>query len=142
MQTDWIQRFLDLAELVSGWSKDPSSKVGAVISKGNVIVSLGFNGFPVGTEDSPENLNDRDIKHLRVVHAEANAILFAKQDLVGCTITTTRIPCPTCTGLIIQSGIKEIYSRKPTQEYVAKYRVRMEESAKMLREAGVSLQLL
>jgi deoxycytidylate deaminase len=49
---DWDSRFLEMAVLVSKWSKDPSTKVGAVIAKGKFVVSLGFNGHPAGVADS------------------------------------------------------------------------------------------
>jgi len=46
--TNWDYRFLAMVQLVAAWSKDPSSKVGSVITDGKRIVSLGFNGFPAG----------------------------------------------------------------------------------------------
>ena len=51
MKTDWDKRFLDLAEYISSWSKDTSSKVGAVIVHNKRIVSTGYNGFPEGYDD-------------------------------------------------------------------------------------------
>ena len=60
----WDDRFLKLAELVSTWSKDPSSKVGAVIvDDKNRVISLGFNGLPRGVEDTKERLNTRELKY-------------------------------------------------------------------------------
>ena len=45
----WQRRFFDLAALVAAWSKDPSSQVGAVIVDDRKrIVSVGFNGLPIG----------------------------------------------------------------------------------------------
>ena len=84
--TNWDHRFLVMAQLVAGWSKDPSSKVGSVITDGKRIVSLGFNGFPAGTDDNPAIYDDRERKYRRVLHAEPNAMSFAKRDLNGCTI--------------------------------------------------------
>ena len=73
---NWDKRFLDLAEHVAGWSKDPSTQVGCVIvNDKRVVVGLGYNGFPRGVEDTPERLNDRPTKYLMVQHAEVNAIL-------------------------------------------------------------------
>ena len=43
-----------------------------------------------------------------MVHAEANAILNATQNLKDCTLYVTLFPCNECTKLIIQSGIKEL----------------------------------
>jgi dCMP deaminase len=113
--TNWDKRFLDLAELVSSWSKDPSTKVGAVIvDDQNVIVSVGFNGFPKGVKDD-DRLNHRDSKYQIIVHAENNALMFAKRPLDGCTIYTYPfMPCPRCAGMIIQSGIKRIVTYENT----------------------------
>ena len=67
----WQRRFFDLARLVATWSKDPSSQVGAVIVDDKKrIVSVGFNGLPMGVEDTDERLNVRELKYELIVHAE------------------------------------------------------------------------
>jgi dCMP deaminase len=110
--TKWDKRFLDLAKLCGSWSKDPSTQVGAVIVDGNNrIVSIGFNGFPQGVEDSEERLVDRETKYDIIVHAEANALMFANKSVEGCTLYTWPFqPCSRCAGLIIQSGITRVVS--------------------------------
>jgi len=109
---DWDTRFLDLSEHISKWSKDPSTKVGAVIVDDyRRIVSTGYNGFPQGVMDSYDRLADRDIKYEMVIHAEANAILFAHQRMNDMTLYTTPFqPCSRCASLIIQSGISRVIS--------------------------------
>ena len=73
----WDLRFLKLAEHISNWSKDPSTKVGCIIvGEDREIRSTGFNGFPRGIEDSEERLNDRTQKYPLICHAEENAIMF------------------------------------------------------------------
>ena len=111
MDKKWDMRFLEMAELVASWSKDPSTQVGAVIVRPEtrVVVGVGYNGFPRGVPDSEEHYNDRKEKYPRVVHAEANAILSASSSVRGCHIYVTRLlPCADCAGFIIQSGIKEV----------------------------------
>jgi dCMP deaminase len=110
--TKWDERFIELAKLVGSWSKDPSTQVGAVIvDTNNRIVSIGFNGFPKGVKDTEERLLDKDKKYAIVVHAEANALMFANSSVEGCTLYTYPFqPCSRCAGLIIQSGIKRIVS--------------------------------
>jgi dCMP deaminase len=67
---------MGLAKYISEWSKDPSTKVGAVIvDDEKKIVGLGFNGFPIKTSDNEELYYDRDYKLSKIVHAEINAIL-------------------------------------------------------------------
>jgi len=78
----WHLRFLDLAKHISNWSKDPSTKVGAVIFDSDKrIISVGYNGFPKNISDDPEKYLNREIKYQMVVHAEINAILFAQRNL-------------------------------------------------------------
>ena len=79
MLDKWDHRFLALAEHISNWSKDPSTQVGAVIThtRSKRVVSMGFNGFPAGVEDTRERLDDRETKYEMVVHAEQNALMFA-----------------------------------------------------------------
>jgi dCMP deaminase len=108
----WDHRFLDLAEHISNWSKDPSTKVGAVIVNDcNQIISIGYNGFPQNVPDDPSMLFDRDIKYKVIVHGEMNAILFANQSLQSCTLYTYPfMPCPNCASVVIQKKIKRVVS--------------------------------
>jgi len=110
-QRKWDKRFLGLSSHVSEWSKDPSTKVGAIITNGIKIVSMGFNGLPQQVPDHPEILNNREVKYKHIIHAEMNAILTAQRDLKGCTIYTYPfLPCPRCTSMIVQSGISRVVS--------------------------------
>lgn len=107
----WDSRFLDLAQLVSSWSKDPSTKVGAVITDSdNRIVSVGYNGFPKSIYDD-DRLKNRDTKYKIIIHGEMNAILFANRSLEDCTLYTYPfMPCPRCASMIIQTGIQRVVS--------------------------------
>lgn len=132
----WIERFLDMAEHVSAWSKDPSTKVGAVIaSEDKRIVSVGFNGFPSGVSDIEV---PRERKYLRVIHAEDNAILFSRRDLRGCSIFVTHPPCANCAGKIIQSGIVEVYAPLPSEDFLSRWGENFEEAKMMFNESDVS----
>lgn len=114
----WDIRFLDMAKLVSSWSKDPSTKVGAVIvDKNNRIVSVGFNGFPRKIVDN-SRLKNRESKYNRIVHAECNAIMFSNRSLEGCTLYTYPFqPCSNCASMIIQSGIERVVTIPLTIEH-------------------------
>ena len=107
----WDNRFLELAEMVSSWSKDPSTKVGAVITDGKHVVSVGFNGFPPNCEDKEEWLNDRPTKYKLVIHAEVNAIANANRSLRGTTLYSFPLcPCGECAKHIAVSGISRVVS--------------------------------
>ena len=133
----WDLRFLEMSELVSLWSKDPSTKVGSVIvDNDRRVISLGYNGFPKGVADN-DRLNDREEKYKIVVHAERNALLFANTDVKNCSIFTYPfMPCPICAGMIIQSGISRVVSFKSNNE---RWEKDFEISRKMFQEADVQL---
>ncbi len=140
-QRKWDIRFLELAKHISSWSKDPSTKVGAVVvNSKKQIVSIGYNGFPRGVHDTEERLNDRPTKYSMVVHAEVNAVVNATSNLNGCTLytyPTLMIPnvCNDCAKAVIQSGITRVVcydgetnERWRSQEIISKV---------MFEEAGV-----
>ena len=139
----WDKRFINLSTHISDWSKDPSTKCGAVITKGNRIISLGFNGFPQGIEDHDERLNNREVKYKMVLHAEVNALLFANKDLSGCTIYVSPMPpCSRCAAQIIQSGIKRIVTMEPTEDAISRWGDDFRVAEIMYREANVELCFL
>tara|TARA_Y100000356_G_scaffold114368_1_gene102886 strand:+ start:2108 stop:2554 length:447 start_codon:yes stop_codon:yes gene_type:complete len=133
----WDLRFLEMSELVSSWSKDPSTKVGSVIvDNDRRVISLGYNGFPKGVADN-DRLNDREEKYKIVVHAERNALLFANTDVKNCSIFTYPfMPCPICAGMIIQSGISRVVSFKSNNK---RWEKDFEISRKMFQEADIQL---
>ena len=109
MRVEWEHRFLDMAKLVSTWSKDPGTKVGAVITrKDRTVVSVGYNGFPRVMDDREALLQDREEKLSRTIHAEINALLTAKGDVAGCTLFTYPfLSCERCFVQLLQAGITE-----------------------------------
>ena len=47
----WDEYFMGIAMLSAMRSKDPNSQVGACIVRDNKILSLGYNGMPIGCDD-------------------------------------------------------------------------------------------
>lgn len=132
--TNWHERFFALANLVGSWSKDPSTKVGAVIVRPDrTIASVGYNGFPRGVDDT---YTTREDKLLQTVHAEANAILAAREPLHGYRLYVTPLhPCANCAGLIIQSGIEMVhYKLGPRADA---WKEHLDAMRKMFASAGV-----
>lgn len=139
----WDKRFLELAKHISTYSKDPSTKVGAVITKDKRIVSMGYNGFPRGVKDSSECYNNRELKYAMVVHAESNAIIHSKEDLTGSSIYLWPfLSCSTCSGLIIQSGINRVIAPKASKEIEERWGKNLEISRLMFNEAGIRVDEL
>lgn len=136
----WDLRYLELARHVGSWSKDPSTKVGAVVvDSKNRLVSVGYNGLPQGVEDSPGRLDNRELKYKMIVHAERNALLFAGRDLSGCMLYTHPfMPCAACASMVIQSGVVRVVSyRVESARWSADFALTMD----LFREADVGLVL-
>ncbi len=110
----WDEYFMGIAIFTSLRSKDPSSKVGAVIvNKKNRIVGTGYNGFVAGIDESNFSWQREgewlNTKYPYVVHAEANAILNStSSNLENCRIYATLFPCNECAKQIAQKEIKEV----------------------------------
>jgi len=116
---DWA---LGMANHVSLLSKDPSTKVGAVIfDEKRRLVSAGYNGFARGVQDKDERLLDRETKYKLTLHAEKNAIMFATGSLDGATIVVTHPCCAQCAALVIQSGIKHVLWPRPSKDFMSRW---------------------
>lgn len=154
----WIDMFFKMCDVISSKSKDPSTKVGCIITSGaNSIISAGFNGFPIGVNDNiiviPESPDDiiekskryeRPQKYLWTSHAEENAIAFAARNGVstnGATLYVNKmIPCSRCARLIIQSGIKKVYVLEDAkEEAIGRWKEDNDIAQTMFEEAGVKL---
>ncbi len=139
-QIKWDERFLEMAALVASWSKDPSTKCGAVIVRPDrSVASVGFNGFPRGCLDMAELYANRELKLERVVHAEVNAILAAKEPLLGYTLYSWP-PCARCAATIIQAGIKRVVHRhQESADINVRWRDSIQIGLDMFAEAGVEV---
>lgn len=141
----WDIRFLKIAKEISTWSKDPSSKIGAVIVNNEKrILATGYNGFPVGIKDTDERLENREEKYKFVVHAEMNAIYNATYNgvsLNNSTLYVYGLPiCSECAKGIIQVGVKRVVM--PNMQYSHKWLMSFSNSVKMFREAGVEHEFI
>lgn len=109
---NWDEYFMGVALLAAKRSKDPNTQVGAcIVSRDNIILSTGYNGFPKGCSDDifPWDREGSDTKYPFVVHAELNAILNSNgKSLKGAKIYVDLFPCNECAKAIIQSGISEV----------------------------------
>lgn len=146
MSTKWDKRFVSLAREISTWSKDPSTKIGAVIvDDDRRILATGYNGFPKGIEDSPERYADKPTKYDHVIHAEMNAIYNATYNgtsLKDSTIYIWGLPvCNDCARGIIQVGIKRVVmatAGEIPEKWVAAY----SKSLNLFVEAGVETEFI
>ena len=141
----WHKRFIEMAELVSTWSKDPSTQVGCVLidPETRSIIATGYNGPPRGVEDTPERLSERPVKYDWIEHAERNAVFNAAERGIatrGAWAYMNYAPCPCsdCTRALIQAGVVKIIG--PDRTFDGKGRDKhynLTVSDQMLIEAGV-----
>jgi dCMP deaminase len=135
----WDEYFMGVATLAGMRSKDPNTQVGAcIVSQDNKILSMGYNGFPIGCSDDEypwqREGEPLETKYLYATHSELNAILnYRGGSLDGAKLYVTLFPCNECAKAIIQCGIREvIYS---CDKYENTFSVIA--SKKMMESAGV-----
>ncbi len=111
----WDEYFMGIAKLSALRSKDPNTQVGAcIVSEDNKILSMGYNGMPIGCDDDEfpwnrESDDPYDNKYYYSTHSELNAILnYRGGSLEGAKIYVTLFPCNECAKAIIQCGIKKV----------------------------------
>jgi dCMP deaminase len=130
---------MDLAHKTASRSKDPTTKVGCIVtSKDKVVVASGYNGIPQGVADLPERM-ERPAKYLWTAHAEENAVALAAR--VGASLRdgsayVTHHPCSRCARSLIQAGIKVVYIGDGTTSMPAE---EFDVARMMFTEAGVEL---
>lgn len=139
----WDRRFMRIAmNEISSWSKDPSTKCGALVVVDRNIISTGYNGFPAGVADSVERLSDRAIKNSLIIHAELNALHKATQDVSGGTIYVWPLPpCHQCAGHIISRKISRVVAVIPSEELAQRWGDSNSLAKSLFDEAGVELVL-
>lgn len=134
----WLRRFMALAQHIAQWSKDPSTKVGAVIvNKDRSVLGTGYNGFPRGVKDDPERYADRTKKYPLIVHAEMNALLTAI-DVREAALIVTMFPCERCAQAIVQRGIAMVVAPK-TSPADPRWTESHQTARMIFTEAGVHL---
>ena len=144
MSDKWDSRFIELANSIATWSKDPSRGVGAVIvSPMRQVLATGYNGFPRGVEDHPDRL-ERPVKYDLTVHAEMNAIIQCARNgisPVGATMYSSFSPCIHCTLSIVQAGIQRVVTRT-IERGDEHWNASIDKSIAMFEEVGIEYKVL
>ena len=119
----WNTQFLRLAAFYAQWSKDPSTKVGAVIVRNDKIqVGQGFNGFVKGADDSPVLYADRAYKYPHIIHGEMNALIHSNTSVIGCTLFTWPFcSCTPCASIMLQAGIKDFVFPAASEDILSRW---------------------
>ena len=128
------ERYLRMARIWAENSYCVRRQVGALIVRGDAIISDGYNGTPSGFENVCEDEYNKTKPY--VLHAEANAITkVAKSNnsSLGATLYVTASPCIECAKLIIQAGIRRVV-------YSENYR--SEDGVRLLQQANIEVELI
>lgn len=136
----WTKYFLEMAKHSSTLSKDPSTRIGAIaVGKHNNILSTGYNGFPRGVKDTPNRLNNREMKYSFISHGEMNCIFNACLNgvsLENSTLYVYGLPvCSECAKGVIQTGIKKVIMQ--CDDLSDKWKLSYELTKTMFNEAEV-----
>lgn len=137
----WDRRFMELAKMVSTWSKDPSTQTGAVlVSPDRKHVVLGYNGFPARMSDAQRFYDDRELKYSRIVHCEMNAMMNAGGRVDGYTLYTYPfLSCDRCAAHMIAAGIVRAVGPKPSSDAASRWEAALHKTRAYFNEAGVEV---
>lgn len=135
---EWVDMFTNIAVAASGKSKDPSTKVGAVLIRPDkTIAGVGFNGYPARITDNPHH--SREDRLLRTVHAEKNALAFIRDTtMTGYTMVVTHHPCADCALDIANTGITQVLYRK-NPDFDERWKESTEKAKAIFEEARIEL---
>lgn len=136
----WATRMLNMAKEVASWSKDESTKVGAVITTADGSpISWGFNGMAMGVNDDIPERHDRPMKYKWMCHAERNALDLSNRSVENCVMFVTFSPCSSCAQSIIQRKIKTVVvdTKSSPENSPERWKEDMLIAKEMLTEAGV-----
>jgi len=147
----WDETFMHEAYWWARRSKDPRTKIGAVIVQpgDKDPISHGYNGFARKVDDNAMDRWERPEKYEWIVHAEDNAVLNCArkgQSSKGSIMYTQGVPCARCTDAVIQGGIIEVVVHKQWQDFEKKFGWEKwidsaKRSEKKLAEAGIRVRV-
>ena len=132
----WDERYLRIAKEVGSWSKDPRTKVGAILVRNKRVINTGYNGIPLHVDEAPPERHEAPEKYFYYEHAERNVL--CNTDARQATIYTTLFPCSDCTRGIIQSGVRRVVI-DPEGEHRPHWEESFQRSRAMLVEAGIEV---
>lgn len=148
-RAEWDRRLIRLAFHVASWSRDPSTKVGAVITRPDYsVLTLGFNHFPPEVPDTAANYADREFKHKHVRHAEVDALAQLPNRLApDCFVYTSFPVCPACVEALGVAGVARIVepplrSDGKDEFWFREWRTKIIESMRLSDEYGIDRRVI
>lgn len=118
---DWETYFLHMARVVATRADCTRRQAGCVlVDADSRVISTGYNGAPAGDPGCLSGACPRGLltyaqvpeftnyDNCIAVHAEANALLYARASCKGATAYITDQPCPSCAKLLRGAGVERI----------------------------------
>jgi dCMP deaminase len=148
-EPSWDKFFMQHVYLAASKSKDPKTKIGAVLVRERHVLATGFNGIPRGVADEAKRM-ERPVKYFYMEHGERNALYTCARHGInpqGATLYTQGIPCADCARGIIQCGVREVVVHGPWHYFQvsgghsAKWNESADHSRVMFAEAEVRLRI-
>jgi len=134
----WDRRFFAMAKGIASWSKDEDRKVGAIIVHNKHILSMGYNGFSRRLVDKFETV---DVKRMKTVHAEANALLRLDRKYLELPLdfyVYGGFPCAQCAALMLQTNVQTVIAPQ-IESSKSSWAESMEIACQMFVSAGVKI---
>jgi dCMP deaminase len=141
----WDEYFMKLAWLVSERSTCIRHHVGAVVVKDKRILTTGYNGAAVRTQDcislgclrNTLNISSGQRHEVcRAIHAEQNAIIqggYHGVSIKDSTLYSTHSPCVLCAKMIVNAGIKRVVANTEYPDNIFK---------ELFSEIGIEFSML
>jgi dCMP deaminase len=141
----WDELFMRHVYLIASKSKDPRTKIGAILVKDGIIISEGYNGFARNVKDKPSRYRVKEQKYPFMVHGEANAVLNTCRhgvNTTGSICYTQGIPCNECAKTLIQAGVTEVIVHRQWPAMNQKWLASIKTTKIMFKEAKVKIRVL
>lgn len=125
---DWVPYFMGIAWAVAERGDCTRTQVGAVLVRpDHTIASTGYNGAPRGVRGCLEGACPRgrlshqelppfeaggasaDFSSCIALHAELNALAFAREDTTGFIMVVTRQPCEQCAKIMQAHRLEAVW---------------------------------
>src|SRR3990167_11484338 len=138
----WDKYFLGLAKYYASASKDPSTKVGCVITDGGKeVLSLGYNGFRPDVDDTLDGLNNREFKLLNTVHAEINSLGRYEPSSFDERVTLYVYPFLPCSSCAYAIGTRGVVDKVVSTDYIPeRWKADIEKGLQEFKYKGITVK--
>jgi deoxycytidylate deaminase len=137
---DEVREYLEMAFDTAALSDDPSTQVGCILVNGGKVVSDGYNHIAPGINYKPNQLQTREWKYPRTIHAETAACIGGQGN--GSTAYGTWACCENCANDLAEAGVLRVISHyNPIHISHENWLKSVESGIARLKECGIDFFL-